>query len=138
MMRKKYVAKVEMVYTSALPFGLPSITGSSEAFSNPEARPVKTGDIDMKQERREKQQSKNSCFNIGVDSEISKFVAGEKQSDTTEHILKDKTKRNLETQISMVREEMIAIALTKGFNNPKTVELSQKLDSLLNEYNQIK
>ncbi|MBW8350369.1 aspartyl-phosphate phosphatase Spo0E family protein [Bacillus sp. IITD106] len=40
-------------------------------------------------------------------------------------------------RIIKVRQEMITIGVAKGLNNPETVNLSQELDSLLNQYFQL-
>lgn len=47
----------------------------------------------------------------------------------TEQILKE---------IEELREQMIHVALRKGFQNNESIAISQKLDQLLNEYEKIR
>lgn len=44
----------------------------------------------------------------------------------------------LEYKINVLRNRMITIGKLKGFTHPDTIEISQELDILLNEYQQIK
>lgn len=43
-------------------------------------------------------------------------------------------KQTLLDEINLLRREMILYGTTKGLNNKKTIELSQKLDIALNKY----
>ncbi|GAA0456666.1 aspartyl-phosphate phosphatase Spo0E family protein [Alkalibacillus silvisoli] len=43
-------------------------------------------------------------------------------------------KKRLETEIKDLRIKMVKSGVTKGLNHPNTVKLSQELDILLNEY----
>ncbi|MCR2822697.1 aspartyl-phosphate phosphatase Spo0E family protein [Lederbergia panacisoli] len=74
---------------------------------------------------------------IAVSSEISAFVSGE-NIDVNTYFIMDNTEKILETKIIKVRQEMVNAGLSKGLNNPETLNLSQKLDSLLNQYSQLK
>lgn len=113
----------------AVPFKLRSTDASNEVLSNLETIPNKNKHIDGKKEQGNKKQSECFDFNSGVSSEVSKVVAGENI---------DKYKKNLETEIIKVRQEMIIIGSAKGLNDPETVSLSQELDSLLNQFNLLK
>jgi len=44
----------------------------------------------------------------------------------------------LAEEIETIRQEMIRVGLEYGFSHPKTVEMSQLLDHLLNEYDKIR
>ncbi|GIN21872.1 aspartyl-phosphate phosphatase Spo0E family protein [Siminovitchia fordii] len=46
----------------------------------------------------------------------------------------NKIKQTLLDEIHYLRREMIINGTTKGLNNKKTIELSQKLDLILNKY----
>ena len=45
-----------------------------------------------------------------------------------------KIEQTLLDEINSLRREMIIQGITKGLNNKKTIELSQKLDLILNKY----
>ncbi|MFD1706574.1 aspartyl-phosphate phosphatase Spo0E family protein [Siminovitchia sediminis] len=45
-----------------------------------------------------------------------------------------KTKQTLQKEINALRREMIMTGMTKGLSSKKTVEVSQKLDHILNQY----
>ncbi|WP_238378732.1 aspartyl-phosphate phosphatase Spo0E family protein [Halalkalibacillus sediminis] len=49
-----------------------------------------------------------------------------------------KNKETLQQQIEAVRKQMILIATEKGYTSQESVEVSQKLDDLLNEYQSIR
>lgn len=109
-MRKIHVIEV-MKSTDVLPFRLPLSGRGSEGFS---------------------------CFNIRVKGKVSKSAAGENHFNVPEQLSKDRMKKTLERKISNLRKEMITAASKKGLNNPETIELSQKLDVLLNQYQKLK
>lgn len=44
----------------------------------------------------------------------------------------------LEYKINILRTRMITIGKLKGFTHPDTIEISQELDILLNQYQQMK
>ncbi|PKR78458.1 hypothetical protein CEY16_01490 [Halalkalibacillus sediminis] len=52
--------------------------------------------------------------------------------------LTPKNKETLQQQIEAVRKQMILIATEKGYTSQESVEVSQKLDDLLNEYQSIR
>ncbi|MBM7715452.1 aspartyl-phosphate phosphatase Spo0E family protein [Siminovitchia sp. FSL H7-0308] len=47
---------------------------------------------------------------------------------------KAKGKEALLVEINALRKEMVRIGIAKGLNNNQTVELSKKLDIVLNKY----
>lgn len=51
-----------------------------------------------------------------------------------EKVLNNKRNQSLLDEINSLRREMIIIGISKGLDNKKTIELSQKLDSILNKY----
>ncbi|MEC1768298.1 aspartyl-phosphate phosphatase Spo0E family protein [Schinkia azotoformans] len=48
-------------------------------------------------------------------------------------VYEQKIDPELNLQIEKLREELIETGLSKGFNNPETIQLSQQLDKLLND-----
>ncbi|WP_233713505.1 aspartyl-phosphate phosphatase Spo0E family protein [Lederbergia citri] len=123
--------------TGAVPFELPSTDVSNEVLSNLETIPDNNKHKQGKKEQGIKKQSQSFCLNNEVNREVSKCVAGE-NIDVNAKCFKDKIKKILEMKIIKVREEMITIGVAKGLNSPETVNLSQELDSLLNQYYQLK
>ncbi|SER24994.1 aspartyl-phosphate phosphatase Spo0E family protein [Piscibacillus halophilus] len=49
-----------------------------------------------------------------------------------------KTQENLTLKIESVRQEMLEAGMKLGLNHPNTIDLSHKLDQLLNKYQGLK
>jgi hypothetical protein len=50
-----------------------------------------------------------------------------------DELIQQMDKLLLESDIERTREEMVSVGMSKGLAHPETVELSQKLDCLLNK-----
>ncbi|VEF49396.1 Spo0E like sporulation regulatory protein [Bacillus freudenreichii] len=51
-----------------------------------------------------------------------------------EKLPNNKRKQTLLDEINSLRKEMVIYGTTKGLTNKKTIEISQKLDIILNKY----
>ncbi|WP_249315402.1 aspartyl-phosphate phosphatase Spo0E family protein [Bacillus sp. FJAT-49711] len=108
-------------------FELPSSV-CSEALSNLKTTMIQNKGLRRKKVGRINKQERSFLLKYRVYSEVPIAVG-----DNINNI-----ERILELKIIKVRQEMVTIGLAKGLNNPETLNLSQKLDALLNQYSQLK